>query len=149
MSRKRPTSSIDYNEGGTEVKKQKTTTHQRKSDAAVQDFLNLLGPATGDSLANFNAAEREEKRRGVIAIDKVFVTTALKRLQATDDIENLGAQLEVIYSYLTDYQDTYNSYLVTHGAVVEVRLTLRPIIYLIQEARGCLPGMFSHLDELL
>jgi hypothetical protein len=143
MSRKRP---ADDNEGGREFKKQRATPHRGKWDAVVQDFLELLNPASGESLADFNNVEREEKRRGLIPIDILLVEMELEELPATNDIE---PKLEWIGSHLKDAQEVYESYLETHGAVAEVRLTVGNIIWCIQKARDRLPGMFSHLDELL
>ena len=149
MSRKRLTPSIGSNEGGREVKKQKTTPHLRKWAAEVQDFLDLLSPATRESLAKFNNVESRKERDGVIPIHIPVVETELRRLKVEKDTESLEVRLKKIDAYLKKHQDAYDSYLGTHSAVAEVDLTLTTVIWCIQEARDRLPGMFSHLHELL
>jgi hypothetical protein len=143
MSRKHPT---DDSKGGREFKKQRATPHRGKWDAVVQDFLELLSPAKNESLADFNNAEKREQRDGVTLIYTLLVETELEELPDTKDIE---PKLKKIDSHLKVRQVTYESYLETHGAVAKVRSILRDIIWCIQRARDHLPGMFSHLDELL
>lgn len=114
--RKRSAPSVDIDsasQGDREVKKQKTTPHRSKWAVVVQDLLNLLSPATNESLANFND-EEEEIRYGVVPMDILVVPTELKRLRVVKDIESLGARLEKIDSYLKDFQDGYDDYLVRH-----------------------------------
>jgi len=147
MPPKRPASNIDdenTRESGREAKKQRTVRHRGKLDAVVEDFLDMLSPATGGSLAKFNADEKEEKRRGVVPIDIVRVQKQLEKLRVAKDIRSLDAKLMGIDSYLKKFQDGYNGYLAKHSATTEVELTVDGIIWRIEAARGQLPGMFPH-----
>ena len=149
---KRPRSRTDSssaNEGGRDVKRQRTTPHRGKWYKVVQDLLDLLSDATAESLANFNEEEMEGKRKGVVPISIRLVETELGKVRVAKNTESLEDKLEQIDSYLSDYREGYNSYLKTHRAVVKVRQVLSNAIWSIQEARDRLPGMFSHLDELL
>ncbi len=145
MPTKRPASNSDDDcayEGGREVKKQKITPHRGKLDAVVQEFLNLLSPTTGESLANFNASEREKERRGVPTMYMLRVETDLRALRVAKDIGSLDARLQSIDSYLNKYIDAYNRYLEEYRGVDDVDITLENVTWTIQQARDQLPRMF-------
>lgn len=143
------TDSSNASEGGRDGKRQRTTPHVGKWDEVVLDFLDLLSSATAESLAKFNDEENRAKRPGVPPTYIRLLKTELGRLRLAKDPESLEARLEEIDSYLKDHQELYGSYLETYNAVVQVRSTLKNVIWGIREARDRLPGMFSDLDELL
>ncbi len=146
MAPKRSPSNIDdddANEGGRELKKQKTAPHRGKLDAVLQDFLDFLSPATGGSLADFNDDEKQQKRRGVVPINIRRVQMELGQLRVAKDIESLDAGLVTLDTYLKGLQDECAEYMVDTPKA-HVKRTLDEVIWQVQAARDLLPGMLSH-----
>ena len=82
MSRKRPVleEDTDTSGNGREVKKQKTLPRRGKVEAAMEEFLDLLRPATDKSLSKFNSKEEQQGRVGIVPIDIVQVEGELNEL---------------------------------------------------------------------
>ena len=148
MPPKRPGSNIgddDPSEGGREVKKQKV--HRGQLGAVMQDFLDMLTPATKAGLADFNEEEKKENRRGVPLLNIDRVQKELQKLRLMKDTPSLDAKLNGVQSYLEKIQGNctkYIDYAVKNGADFQVEARLNEVIWEIGEAKDQLPGMFSH-----
>jgi hypothetical protein len=152
MSHKRPASSLsdeDTNKNEWGAKKQKTVPHLGKLNDVIADFLDLLSPASPDSLVHFNKRERAGNRGGVDSIDTSDLERELKLLRAMKDEATLDAKLSEIELYLKHLQKQYQDYI--NAATAEgdsvaalVIPTLSRLISRIQKAREDIPGMFSY-----
>jgi hypothetical protein len=151
MATKRPVSNRSDEEadnGDRVIKRQKILPHRNKFKDVMEEFLDLLTPATSKSLADFNQWERLEKRRGVTPIDTVLLEKQLRALQ-TMNTETLEAKLNKIDATLQSFEAIYGDYIddsAAKGPKVQrmVEATLDAVIGRIQMAREQLPGMLSY-----
>ncbi|PVF94209.1 hypothetical protein CPB86DRAFT_800666 [Serendipita vermifera] len=84
MPFKRPVldlSDKDMDKGDWQVKRQKVVPHRSKLETTIEDILDLLGPATSNSLTDFNEWEKKEERRGVAPIDILMLEKDLGGLK--------------------------------------------------------------------
>jgi len=112
--------------------------HRGKLEAVIEDFLDLLSPATNKPLSDFNSQERRRGRFGVISIDIIRMEGEFHRLLAGSDINTLDAKFNDIDKYLAATQAEYEDYVV--GAVAmdqkHKERTLDTITRRFKEARG-------------
>jgi len=131
-----------------EGKRKKTLPHQAKIGDVFQELLNMLGPATSESLKDFNNRERKERRRGVVPLDIGLLEMELSQLRATA-AEGIGAKLDDINSFLEVTQVVYEDYIGDPGTGEQVvrrrvKASLGSVVRRIKKAKEMLPGLFSH-----
>ena len=130
----------DTNEDDQGVKKRKT----RHIKSVMEDFIELLNPATSESLADFNTWLRRENRRGVVGLDAFVLEWHLKKLAAATDAEAMDAKINKIDTTLSMHLGAFRGYInrveddVVYSSVAE---TLDEPIKCIELARKQLPGM--------
>ena len=149
MPHKRDRSGSDIGEHGPDVKKQKTLPLGDKMEAVMGDFLDLLSPATTESLMKFNSWEEKRGRYGVVALDIPLLEMELKELLGTGNIKALDAKINEIDTSLAKVKAHFEEYVVDEGAKSEkvgrlVERTLGDVINRINKARARLPGRFSY-----
>jgi hypothetical protein len=127
-----------------EAKKRRTLPHRGKIKEVIEHFLDMLSPATSESLARFNEREINNNRDGVLPINIVRLEIKLEELLNVTNIESLDAELDEISSYLDDIQVEYDDYIVDAVAkgVTTVKRPLGEVVWGIREAKKQLPGMF-------
>ena len=139
----------DTNEDDRGVKKRKTHPHRGHIKVVMQEFKDMLSPATSESLAHFNTRERREGRWGVAALDAVVLDRRLNKLMVAMDTEAMDAKINEIDEYLALNQDSFRYYI--NGArekgdavYILVAGTLDELAERIEAAREQLPGMPSY-----
>ena len=139
----------DTYEGGQEFKKRKTHRHRGQIKGVMEDFTELLNPATSESLAKFNRREEEEHRWGVVGLDAMVLGRRLKKLMVAMDTETLDAKLNEMDKYLATKQGVFRDYIKNareqgDDVVRHVAGILDDLLERIEEAREQLPGMPSY-----
>ena len=124
-----------------EAKKRKTLPHRGKIQEVIQQFLDMLSPATSESLARFNEREIDKNRDGVVPIDIDLLEMDLGKLLGVTDTKSLDVKLNEISSSLDVAQDHYDEYMVD-AAAKNVTMVLRNLIQRIEVAKEQLPGIF-------
>ena len=135
----------DTNEDDQGVKRRKTGHIQ----SVMEDFIELLNPATSGSLADFNTWEERENRWGVVGLNAMVLEARLTELAATTDTEAMDAKLNEIDTSLALKGNVFSNYINRardKGDVVysTVAGTLDELIKRIELARKQLPGMPSY-----
>jgi len=146
--RKRRRSGSDTSGNDQEGKRKKKVPHQSKIDDVFQELLNMLAPATSESLKDFNDWEREEGRRGVVPLHIYWLERKLPQLRTTA-AEGIDTKLDDINSFLEEAQVAYEDYIGDPGTgnqIVRrhVKASLGSVVRCIKEAKEMLPGLFSH-----
>ena len=133
----------DTNEDDQRVKRRKTHPHRGR---LIEVFKETLEDVTSKSLAEFNAWERKDKRRGVVGLNYMVLESDLEELVATMDAKAMDAKLNEIGTSLEMTQVAFRHYIDREKGKNEVAHThafvnLNPLIKRIELARRQLPGM--------
>ena len=137
----------DTNEDDQRVKRRKTHPHRGQIMGLIEVLKETLDDVTSKSLAEFNAWERKDKRRGVFGLDVMVLESDLEELVATMDAKAMEDKLNEIDTSLATKQDAFRSY-INRAEEGDVRTWvldgLDPLIKRIELARMQLPGIPSY-----
>ena len=112
----------------------------------MESFLDLLRPATDESLSKFNSQEEKQGHFGVFSIDFVWVESEFDELLAGTDIDTLGANFNDIDTCLAGSQVEYEDYIADTAATggKHIKTTLANPRRRIQKARKMSSSTFFH-----
>ncbi|CAG8692906.1 4756_t:CDS:2, partial [Acaulospora colombiana] len=136
----------DTDKDDRKTKRQKVLPYRSKIERMIDDWLDLLQPATDEPLRKFNKREDKEDRDGVVPLNMRILKIDLEEMQKVKDVKTLDAKFKEMDSCLEQSQIQFEDYIndaAKDGEEVHKRAIkhLNGSIRAIQKARQRLPGI--------